>query len=180
MNDNPTTIPSVPLKIITASLVMLLVVLPVLAVVKSGQVGSIPTVIAGGLTFAVITLGLMFLHRIILWIHYRFYWYVTAVLFAILFMIGLIFVVNMTSSTQIAVLNTTPAWVVTIFIPGAIIGIIAIVLVFRRGRSPTPAQVKPVSPSPVAPLPPAPREKQILDTAQQIAARKKDLGLDDK
>lgn len=178
MNDSPTTIPPVPLKIIAASLVMLFVVAPVLAVVKSGQVGSIPTVIAGGLTLAVLILGLMFLHRILLWIHYRFYWYVAAVFCAILFMGGLILVVNMNSSTQFVILNTTPTWIASLFIPGAIIGIIAIVWIFRRDRSPKP--ISPNSPAPVPAPPPVPKQEQILSTAQQIAARKKGLGLDDK
>ncbi|MBI1278036.1 MAG: hypothetical protein GC179_07910 [Anaerolineaceae bacterium] len=175
MNDSPTNIPPTPLKIIISSLIVLFVVIPVLAVVKSGQMGSIPTVVAGGLTFVVIFFGLMFLHRIILWIHYRFYWYVAAVVYAIFFMVGIIIAFNVSSSPRFAVLDTLPNWVNNFFLFGAIVSLVVIAFVFgRRSASHTPVVNPPTAPT--APSVSTP-QTQVPNPAQQVAARKQGLGI---
>lgn len=179
MQDSPTAIPPTPLKIVTAGLVMLFVGVPIFALIKSGRLGSVPLVTACGFTFVVIGLGLMFLHRILLWIYYRFYWYVMAVVYAILFMIAVVAVVTLITDKQLAAVDNVPAWTASLFIPGAIVALIVIVLVFRYGRTPRASASKP-APAPVVPTPAPPPQKQILNTAQQIAARKSNLGLNDK
>jgi hypothetical protein len=175
MNDSPTNIPPTPLKIIISSLIILFVVIPVLAVVKSGQLASIPTVVAGGLTFVVIAFGLMFLHRIILWIHYRFYWYVAAVVYAIFFMVGIIIAFNVSSSPRFTVLDTLPNWVNNFFLFGAIVGLAVIAFVFgRRSSSHRPVVNTPTNPAtPSIPTP----QTQIPNPSQQVAARKQGLGV---
>lgn len=179
MNDDPTTVPPLPLKIVTAALIALFVVLPTGRVILQSNFASIPLMVAGGLSFVGLILGLMFLHRIILWIHYRFYWYIMAAFYTLLAVTAAIFFRPLFTPLQIGGLSSMSLIGQSLLIPGAIVGIVAIVLAFRHGRLPTPANVE----QPVVPTPPPisvpPPQKRILDSAQQIAARKKDLGLDD-
>jgi len=179
MHDSPTSMPPTPLKIVTAGLIMLFVIVPLVALLKSGRLGSAPLLVAGGLTCVVAMLGLMFLHRIVLWIHYRFYWYVMAASYAILFMVAIVGVVGFVTEKQVAVVDTIPNWAASVLIPSGLISLIIIALVFRYGRI-TKTSSAITNPAPPTPAPSAPQQKQILSAAQQIAARKKDLGIDDK
>lgn len=182
MNDDPVSVPPLPLKIVTAALIALFVVLPTGRVILQSDFASVPLMVAGGLSFVGLILGLMFLHRIILWIHYRFYWYIMAAFYTLLAVTAAIFFRPLFTPLQIGGLSSMSLVGQSLLIPGAIVGIVAIVLAFRHGRLPSPVDTEqPTTLTPPAPTPtPAPNpQKHILDTAQQIASRKKGLGLDD-
>lgn len=180
MHDDPTSIPPLPLKITASALVALFIILPIVSLILMGELGSIPVIVLGGLTFVGFMLGLMFVHRIILWIHYRFYWYVMAAWYVVLAVFAYIVIVPTITPLQIATVNRLPLWGQSLLVPGAIVGIVALVLVFRHGRLPSPPNNAPPIPTGVNP-PPAPNKPtQMLSTAQQIAARKSNLGIDDR
>ncbi len=174
MNDDPISIPPFPLKIVTSCLIALLLVAPVVGLIVLGNPGALPIVIMAGFTLIGLTLGLMFLHRIILWIYFRFYWYLMAALYVAVVVFGFYVAVSSAPSPDVSHLDTLPAWAKILLVPGACVGLVAIILAFRHHLPPV---VQVFNPPPTQP-PPAP-QKQILNTAQQIATRKKDLGLDD-
>lgn len=178
MNDNPTSVPPLPIKIIATALFILFVVLPITGLFISGSVASIPLMASGGLTIIGLMLGLMFIQRIIIWIYYRFYWYILAAVYVVLVVVGFDFIMGSAASTQLRFIDSFPLLSKSLMIPGAFVGVVALVIVFRHGAPKEPKDISPQSPQ--SPTKPAPRQKQILDTAQQIASRKRDLGIDDQ
>lgn len=167
MNSNPTWIPSTPLKIITVTLLALFVIVPVVVLITHGELGSIPLYVAGGFTLVAFMLAVMFLQRLFLWVYVQFYWYIMAALFFPLLICVITALIPVLTTDQITMVNQLPVWGKSLFVPGALVGIAAIVLVFRRGkRSPAPVEV---------PQSPSPKPTTILDTAQQLADRKKSL-----
>jgi hypothetical protein len=172
--ENPIYVPRLPLKIIACAYILWFVVVPSVVLIRSGQLQGLPVFIAGGLTLTGMGLGALFVHRLILWFHYTFFWYITAAfavgsgLCAGSIAVGLF---TLPPIPSVPLSPTLQAIVQTLIIPGAIVGIVILVLVFRP--RPRPAAPQPVAPAPVPTATPAP-----VDPAAAIRERRRKLGLD--
>jgi hypothetical protein len=174
--ENPTHVPRLPLKIIASAYVLWFVVVPSVVLIRTQPILDLPLTIMEGLTLTGIALGFLFIHRLILWFYYTFFWYILAALAvgsalcAGTVAVGILKLPAITSPVPIAIsADLQPL----IFIPGAILGVVGLILVFRPGS-------RPAAPTPPAPAP-LPTPKPVappIDHAAAIRERRKKLGLD--
>lgn len=171
--ENPTHIPSLPLKIIACSYILWFVVIPVIALARTGRFTDLPMYIALGLTLSGIGLGLLFIHRLILWFHYAFYWYIAAVAGVILMFCAGTVIVGVFSLPTIPAVSL-PDSLQIFLIPGAIMGGAALIYVLLRRRPAAPTTItQPVAtPPPPQPVP--------YNSDKAIEERRRKLGLDKK
>lgn len=171
---DPTRIPILPLKIITATYILWFVVFPVVLFIRQGRLSDIPLTIALGLTLVGVGLGTLFIHRLFLWFYYTFFWYILAALAVGSAFCAATLAVGVFTLPTIPSSSAIPVPLQALFIPGAIIGVIALVLVFRTGGKPIAVksiQTAP-TPAPVAKPPAGPSPDELLKE------RRKKLGLD--
>lgn len=166
-NDKPTDIPRTPLKIIAVAYVMCFVGVPVAALIRAGEFNGIPVIASCGLTAVAAALGSLFIQRLFLWFYYTFFWYISAALALASICAASTFIIGFfTLPIRISAQDVSPP-LLTLFIPGAIIGIVALGYVFlRRGAGQGKADE-----------PPTPSIK--TKAPDLLAERKRKLGLDD-
>lgn len=168
--ENPTHIPRTPLKIIAAAYLLWFVVVPSVVLIRTRPILDLPMTIMEGLTLTGAALGFLFIHRLFLWFYYTFFWYILAALAvgsalcAGTVAVGLLKLPVITSPIPIVFSQDL---LQVIFIPGAILGVIGIIWVFRPG-------VRPAAPPPAPAPAPAPKP---IDHAEAMLERRKKLGL---
>jgi len=176
--EDPVHVPPLALKIFTAGLITFFIITPIIIALRTGYIGNLVAGLSLGLAAVGLVIGGMFIQRLILWFIFAFYWYIAACIGVGLLMLSLAIMGNfVTMPTLPSAANASPLMNIGM-IGGIALGLGALYLIFRRGGINQSVVVQPAVP--VTP-PPAPTpQKRILDTAQQIASRKHDLGIDDK
>lgn len=173
--EDPVHVPPLALKIFTGGLIAFFILTPFVVDIRHGYIGNVVSHISLGLAAIGIIIGFMFIWRLVIWFIFAFYWYLAAVVGIFLFMMSLAFVADLAEMPNLPDTSAVSP-VVNVGIVGCLIlGIGTLYLIFRRGGI-----TQQIVPQPIPTTPPitAP-QKSILDTAQQLAARKKNLGIDD-
>lgn len=172
-----THVPPLALKLMAGGLFMFWVVVPSAYLLRSGQIEYIPMVLAGGLGIIGMTIILAFIRRVILWLHFMFYWYLmgcwglVVILLSVALVFGLLTIPPDITQTGISILESLNL----ILVPGAIFGIAVLIFVFRQGRAPQTIVVSPL------PEDEAPKPKEPIDIIRkQIREREEKLGVDDE
>ncbi len=176
MNDDPMYVPPLPLKILTLGLITAFIGAPIIAALRSGSPGNLIALTGAGFALVGFIICSLFLQRLVLWFIFTFYWYIAAIGGGLLFLLGLIYISNITPMPPLPdTMNISPV-ANGLIVAGAMIGIVVLYFVFRPKRKVKAVQLK----SPPAATPPSPpKQKQILDTAQQIASQKNDYDFEE-
>lgn len=176
--EDPVHVPPLALKIFTAGLVAAFIIAPLVLTLRAGYIGNLPYTLASGFAALGYILGAMFIHRLVLWFVFAFYWYLAAFGGFLLFVVALALIAGLVDLPQ-APLVLSPSTPLNIaVVAGVILGVFALYLIFRPGGI-QGRQLQPAEPPTPPPAQPPNPQKRILNTAQQIASRRKDLGLDD-
>lgn len=173
--ENPVHVPRLALKIFSVGLFSAFIVAPLIAALRSGNPGNLIALVGGGLALIGFIICSMYLYRLVIWFVFAFYWYIAAAVGVFLFLLSLTYISNIVSMPTLPdTMNIDPV-INGLIILGAVVGLVVLYLVFRFPRK--EKLVRP-TPAPVTTTAAPPQQKQILNTAQQLASRKKDLGLD--
>lgn len=175
--ENPVHVPPMALKILSLGLIAAFIVAPLVAALRSGNPGNLLVLIGAGLALVGLVIGMMFIYRLVLWFIFAFYWYIAAISGIVLFLLSLIYISDVLPMPTLPDTTNVSPLINVLILGGVVFGIVALYLVFRSGGAKQSTKAQP--PPSVATPPPAPsKQKRILDTAQQIASRRRDLGLD--